>query len=63
MSDKKYWTLAIRYDVDGEPCDPPPHIENRIVALMQLMHEVGFGMDLIYGYAEKEITEQIDIGD
>ncbi len=63
MSDKKYWTLAIQYDVDGEPCDPPPHIEDRIMALMQLMHEVGFGMDLIYGYAEREITEQIDIGD
>jgi len=57
---KKYWTIAMQYDVDGEPCDPPHHIEDRIIALMQIMHEMGFGVDVAYGYAEKKILEKID---
>lgn len=60
---KKYWTLAMQYDVDGEPCDPPPHIEDRMIALMHIMHEMGFGVDVAYGYAEKKILEEIEIGD
>ena len=46
---KKYYTIAVQYDVDGEPCDPPHHIEDRMVMMMQLMHEIGFGMDVSYG--------------
>ena len=53
----------MQYDVDGEPCDPPPHIEDRIIAMMQIMHEMGFGVDVAYGYAEKKILEEIEIGD
>ena len=57
---KKYWTLAIQYDVDGEPCDPPHHIEERLFALMQTMHEVGVGMNLVYGRAEASVLEAIE---
>ncbi len=57
---KKYWTIVMQYDVDGEPCDPPPHIEERMIALMQVMHEMGFGLDVSYGYAEKKILEEVD---
>ena len=60
---KKYWTLVMQYDVDGEPCDPPPHIEDRMIAMMQIMHEMGFGVDVAYGYAEKKILEEIESGD
>lgn len=57
---KKYWTLAIQYDVDGEPCEPPHHIEDRIVALMQMMHEMGFGMSVKYGHAEASLLDDIE---
>jgi len=60
---KKFWTLAIQYDVDGEPCDPPHHIEERLVTMMQIMHEIGFGMDVKYGFAQKEMMDIIQIGD
>jgi len=60
---KKFWTLAIQYDVDGEPCDPPNHIEERIVTMMRIMHEIGFGMDVKYGLAQKEMMDIIQIGD
>tara|TARA_R100000152_G_C6781425_1_gene215884 strand:- start:6090 stop:6281 length:192 start_codon:yes stop_codon:yes gene_type:complete len=60
---KKFYTIALQYDVDGEPCDPPHHIEDRMVAMMQLMHEIGFGMDVKYGYAEQNILDMIDTGD
>ena len=59
---KKFYTIALQYDVDGEPCDPPHHIEDRMVMLMQLMHEIGFGMDVSYGYAEKKIMKTIEEG-
>ena len=57
---KRYWTLAIQYDVDGEPGAPPHHIEDRIVALMQMMHEIGFGMNLTYGLAEASLLDAIE---
>lgn len=59
---KKFYTIALQYDVDGEPCDPPPHIEERMLALMQVMHETGFGMDVSYGYADKEMMRTIEEG-
>jgi len=59
---KKYYTIALQYDVDGEPCDPPHHIADRMVMLMQVMHEIGFGMDVSYGYAEKKIMKTIEEG-
>jgi hypothetical protein len=31
--------------------------------MMQLMHEIGFGMDVKYGYAEQNILDMIDTGD
>lgn len=58
---KKYWTLIIQYDVDDEPCDPPPHIEDRMIMLMQVMHEYGFGMELKFGYATSECLDMIDM--
>ena len=49
---KKFWTLVIRYDVDGEPCDPPPHITDRLGTIIPILHEVGYGMEVTYGLAE-----------
>ena len=59
---KKYWTLAIQYDVDGEPCGPPPHIEDRITSMLRIMHEYGFGMTVQYGSAEASVLDAIDCG-
>jgi len=59
---KKYYTIALQYDISGDPCDPPHHIEDRMVMLMQVMHEIGFGMDVAYGYAEKKIMKTIEEG-
>ena len=52
---KKFYTIAIQFDVSGDPCDPPPHIEDRMVMMMQIMHERGYGMDVSYGYAVKKV--------
>ncbi len=57
---KKYWTLAIQYDVDGEPCGPPPHIQDRIAGMLRIMHEMGFGMTVQYGRAEASVLDAID---
>ncbi len=59
---EKFYTIALQYDVDGEPCDPPPHIEDRMVMMMQIMHERGYGMDVSYGYAVKKIMKTIEEG-
>tara|TARA_R100000808_G_scaffold5335_1_gene16334 strand:+ start:7358 stop:7552 length:195 start_codon:yes stop_codon:yes gene_type:complete len=56
---KKFWTLVIRYDVDGEPCDPPPHIQDRLAMAMNVLHEMGYGMEVTYGLAEP-LEEYID---
>ena len=55
-------TIAIQFDVSGDPCDPPPHIEDRMVMMMQIMHERGYGMDVSYGYAVKKIMKTIEEG-
>ena len=59
---KKFSTIAIQFDVSGDPCDPPPHIEDRMVMMMQIMHERGYGMDVSYGYAVKKIMKTIEEG-
>ena len=59
---KKFYTIAIQFDVSGAPCAPPPHIEDRMVMMMQIMHERGYGMDVSYGYAVKKIMKTIEEG-
>lgn len=59
---QKYYTVAIQYDISGDRCNPPPHIEDRIVQLVKIMHEIGFAMDVSYGYAEKNIMKIIEEG-
>ena len=59
---KKFYTIAIQFDVSGDPCDPPPHIEDIMVMMMQIMHERGYGMDVSYGYAVKKIMKTIEEG-
>ncbi len=54
-SSEEYFTVAIQYDISGDPCDPPPYIEDKLVILTQLMHEMGFGMDVVYGYAKRNV--------
>lgn len=62
-----YYTIMLRYTTDsGEPCSPPPHITDRMAMAVDVLHEVGFGMDVVYGQcadklfkqAEKEMTEE-----
>ena len=57
----KYWTMVVRYDVDGEPCDPPPHIQERLAMAMSVLHEIGFGMQVTYGLAERDFSDEIEI--
>lgn len=54
-SSKEYFTVVIQYDISGDPCDPPPFIEDRLVKVMQVMHEMGFGMDVVYGHAKRNV--------
>ena len=59
-----YWTILMRYETDaGEPCDPPPHLMERMAQAMSILHEVGWQLAVIYGQATKEIEEQIDTGE
>ena len=45
-------------------CNDNIVIPTRLInALMQIMREMGFGVDVAYGYAEKKILEEIEIGD
>jgi len=59
----KYWTIAIRYETDsGGPCDPPPHITDRIAAIIPILHEMGWACDIRYGGTEKDFMDLIDEG-
>ena len=60
---KKFWTLVFRYDIDGEPCDPPPHIQDRIAMVSSILHEIGFGLDVIWGEAPASLSDMIDTGE
>lgn len=58
---KKYWTIALRYETDsGEPCNPPPHITDRIVAIMPILHEMGWACDIRYGWTDKDFMDLVD---
>ena len=58
-----YYTIGIRYETDsGEPCDPPPHIMERLFSVMQALHEVGWCVEVVYGRAEKNLLDGIDEG-
>ena len=42
---------------------PVPPVEWAVKAsLVQIMHEIGFGMDVSYGYADKKIMRTIEEG-
>jgi len=57
---EKFWTIAFQFDGDGERVDPPPHIEDRILACMQILHQVGWGLDIKWGEAPKDLLDQIE---
>ena len=57
--DKRFWTIAFQYDGDMDPVDPPPHIEERILACMQILHQVGWGLEIKWGAAPKDLLDQI----
>jgi len=56
----KKFTIVFRYDVDGERCDPPPHVVERIVAASSKLHEIGFGMEVVYGFSEDATFDLMD---
>jgi len=58
MSEK--YTVVFRFDVDGERCDPPPHIVERIFHATQALHEMGFGLDVAYGFSKDETFKKIE---
>ena len=58
MSEK--FTIVFRFDVDGERCEPPPHIAERIVQASVALHEMGFGLDVAYGFSKDETFKQIE---
>jgi len=47
---ERYYTITVRYDVSGDACDPPPHITDRMMKAMSILHTEGFGMDVNYGF-------------
>ena len=51
---KGHYTIVFRYDVDGEGCDPPAHIIERLVHAVQHLHERGFGLDITYGKTDSK---------
>lgn len=56
----KKFTIVFQYDVDGEKCDPPPHIVERILAASNSLHEIGFGMNVVYGYTKDATFNLMD---
>lgn len=59
--EKTYFTIAFRYTTEmGEPCNPPPHIMERLMSAMKVMHEIGFAMDVIYGQATDKTFIKMD---
>ena len=64
MIDKRditYYTIAFRYTTeDGEPCNPPPHIIEKLVLATKELHEIGFAMDVIYGQATNKTFIKMD---
>jgi len=59
--EKTYFTIAFRYTTDSnDPCNPPPHFEERLAMAMSVLHEKGYAMDVIYGKATDKTFIKLD---
>ena len=46
----RYYMVVMKYTTDSnDPCDPPPHIADRIAMAVGVMHQEGYALDVIYG--------------
>jgi hypothetical protein len=59
--ENKYWTVVLQFRTEeDDPTGIPPNFVDRVMAATQAMHVMGFGLEVVYGTAPKEIVAQVD---
>ena len=56
----KYYTVVFQYTSDDDdPTEPVPFFAERVVAAASQLHEKGWGLDVRYGTANRDIMDQV----
>ena len=61
MSNKKYSTVVFQFvSDDGDPTEPVPFFAERVVKAATHLHQTGWGLDVKYGNADRDIMDQVE---
>jgi len=63
MANKKYLSILFQYvSDDGDPTEIIPYFEERIIESAKNLHQKGWGLDVRYGTADRNIMDQVEEG-
>lgn len=56
----EYYTVVYQFRTEeNEPTPIPPNFVDRVLAAAKVLHVMGFGLEITYGQAALEITNEV----